>query len=543
MSNLFKKIFKKENLLLFLLFIFLFLIKEINYLFYDTKESPDFPEYFIYLEHFFSKNTITLREHGLAYYYLHAANIFYSFDNLTNFEIHLHKSIQEINFYLFTLGLFGYYLLLRLYDFKKSTIYKTFILINFFPPTIALRLSFKPEILAFTLLPYIIFLIEKFIRSNEKKYLFLSIPFIVTTLTIKGNVLVIVSLYLFYKYWKLLIKTNWKLLFTFIFLVITSLFFITIENNQANGKNIFELQSGATLRKNYDFKAPPNIIYNTNLYKLMSSPIKHNHAGSFIGITLLDTFGDYFDLFWDNDGTIYSQNQHDFFDFQLSNEIKFPSLDLKNDVLIFYQQKNTDVYFYELLSLFLSVYFYYLLISYIFKSTEFRSYLIAVIFGMVILLFHAITGLPENNFDPNVGDTFKPLYYSFTLILSTIFLFTLLIKDNKLNIFNSTVYILLILNIFGFPKIYDYELYPSLSIKIENSFFCNLEKNYFLDEDFKAQTDCNESKIIGQEDSIIQNYFNHEPINLIFIFLIMFSIIYLFFYENSFLFLRKKEFS
>ena len=45
------------------------------------------------------------------------------------------------------------------------------------------------------------------------------------------------------------------------------------------------------------------------MFKMLSSPIKHNHADSFIGITLLETTGDYFDLYWDNDATEFFENR------------------------------------------------------------------------------------------------------------------------------------------------------------------------------------------------------------------------------------------
>ena len=79
---------------------------------------------------------------------------------------------------------------------------------------------------------------------------------------------------------------------------------VTIENNRSNGKNILDIQSGASLESNYDFKAPKSIIYKTNLYKLFSNPVKHTHADSFIAITLLETSGDYFDLI----GTMMQHN-------------------------------------------------------------------------------------------------------------------------------------------------------------------------------------------------------------------------------------------
>ena len=95
-----------------------------------------------------------------------------------------------------------------------------------------------------------------------------------------------------------------------LFLVTLFLFSsLSLENNNANGKSILDIQSGSAIEKNYDFKAPKSIIYKTDLYNLISSPIKHDHADSFIGITLLETNGDYFDLYWDNDATEFFKNR------------------------------------------------------------------------------------------------------------------------------------------------------------------------------------------------------------------------------------------
>ena len=65
------------------------------------------------------------------------------------------------------------------------------------------------------------------------------------------------------------------------------------------------------LKKIITTKPPKSIIYNIDLYELVSNPNKHNHADSFIGITLLETTGDYFDLYWDNDSTNYFKNRRD----------------------------------------------------------------------------------------------------------------------------------------------------------------------------------------------------------------------------------------
>ena len=107
-----------------------------------------------------------------------------------------------MNFYIFIFGLVGYYYLLRLLKFSLNVIFPTLLFINFFPPSISMRLVFKPEILAFALLPWIIYLLEKYLESKNIQNLIVCIPMIISIIAIKGNVLVIVSIYLFFSYFK-----------------------------------------------------------------------------------------------------------------------------------------------------------------------------------------------------------------------------------------------------------------------------------------------------------------------------------------------------
>ena len=144
----------------FIILIFsLIWLKEINFLFYDSTESPDFAEYFVYFDHFANTEFKTAREHGLMYYYLQYLNYFFQYNSFSNFEMFLHKSVQEVNFWIYIYGLIGYFYLLKLYKFKNSTIFITFVFLNFFPVSIVLRLVFKTEILAFAFLPWILYCI------------------------------------------------------------------------------------------------------------------------------------------------------------------------------------------------------------------------------------------------------------------------------------------------------------------------------------------------------------------------------------------------
>ena len=58
------------------------------------------------------------------------------------------------------------------------------------------------------------------------------------------------------------------------------------------------------------------------------------------------------------------------------------------------------------------------------SEPDYRKYL-TVFVGMGVILIHVITGYPNNNFDPLVGDTFKPLYYSFVFLFSFSFVISL----------------------------------------------------------------------------------------------------------------------
>ena len=79
----------------FILLIFsLVWLKEINFLFYDSTESPDFAEYIVYFDHFANTDFKTAREHGLMYYYLQYLNYYFQYNSFSNIELFLHKSLQ-----------------------------------------------------------------------------------------------------------------------------------------------------------------------------------------------------------------------------------------------------------------------------------------------------------------------------------------------------------------------------------------------------------------------------------------------------------------
>ena len=249
----------------------------------------------------------TGREHGTFFYYVHSLSLsrFVENVNQSNFFYLLNRSIQEVNFYIYLVGLIGYYLLLRFFTFKKETIFLTFACLNFFPLAIALRITFKPEILTFALVPWILFCFEKFNFTKDIKYLFFSIPFVVLCITSKGSVLGMVGLFLFIHYLKFIFKIQLKTLGLLLLALIIPLVLISHQDYKVNNSNILEVNHSENYRNNASYK----IIYNLDFPKLFKSPIKYDHSNSFIALTLLDTFGDYFDVYWNNDSSMFFKNR------------------------------------------------------------------------------------------------------------------------------------------------------------------------------------------------------------------------------------------
>ncbi len=517
----------------FLILLFsIFWLKEINYLFYEINDSPDFNKYIIYFDHFFS-NEITNKEHGLMYYYLHSFNYSFFYSDLNNFNFFIHKSVLQINFYIFIFGIVGYYHLLRFFNFSLNVIFPTLIFLNFFPPSISMRLVYKPEILAFALLPWIIYLLEKYLKTKKLVYLLLAVPIVVSTLTIKGNVLVIVSIYIFFSYFKVLVNIPRKQFFIISIISFISFFALSYENNLSNGKSILDIQSGSSIEESYNFKAPFSIIYKTDMYNLLTSPIKHDHANSFIGITLLETTGDYFDLYWDNDATDYFKERKEIFTFVQSNEIKGPEFDKSTSNFIIYQQRMTDVYLYQTIGIIISIFLFYFLIVNTVKNKKYRKYLLAVFVGMAVLLFHSISGVPKNNFDPSVGDTFKPLYYSFVFTLSFTILIAIQLSKRYKRVVYLGIYCLLIVFILGFPKNQEFSPSTNMVEKIQSSVFCSVEKRIYLDSQDIDLINCGNNFTNNETtNDFYKNSFYHKPVNLSFILLNILSVIFLIF-ENK----------
>ena len=212
------------------------------------------------------------------------------------------------NSIFYILGTIGLYQLLRKFNYSKKSIYISLSLLHFFPKIVEMRVLLKPEILVFAFLPWIILGIDDFFENDNRNSLILAL-FPVFTTYIKGSIAGMVTIFLLIKYFRKINKGNFKEILIIFLLFLFILFGVGYENYNHTEKNFFEV----TTTKNYDNVAPVSFIYNLNFWDIYFSPQLGSHNDSFTGITLLDTFGDYYKVNIESADNYYFYYQLDFF--------------------------------------------------------------------------------------------------------------------------------------------------------------------------------------------------------------------------------------
>tara|TARA_B100002052_G_scaffold282517_1_gene292601 strand:- start:3277 stop:4950 length:1674 start_codon:yes stop_codon:yes gene_type:complete len=537
---------KENKLYIFSVTIYIFsllFVKEMNFLFYNTTDSPDFNRYFKYLEYNVGITDYTDSEQGFAYYDIQSLYFYLKNYEITsnNFFVFLGKSIQEVNFILFLIGSAGVAKLLSIFKYNKVQILVSLIFINFLPISISQRIVFKPEILAFALFPWVIVFLEEYFQKRNNLYIFTAGSLSIILFSQKGSIFAMtVSVLILYYFLKFLRLKDKKNVF-FILLPLIALFVLLFqENNQLNQKNIFDIESISQRESQYDNKGSLSLLYKVNPKTLIYTPYKDRHNYSAIHITLLDSFGDYFDLYWDDDSQNYFKGRRDIIKYSVSQEMKIPKLNLQTKQLTIYVQEITDnSYLRKTTSLFISLFFYFLLIKHFFRSEKSRRKFFTLPFiGFFILTTHIITGFPENNFDPNIGDTLKPLYYSFLIVIGMSFLIAE-ISSNKIK---ASVLLAVSLSLFmflyGFPKNYTDNLNVEINELNSYSLFCKINPQYFNFKYDYSKDYCYEKEDLNPYLIEYDNfqYFEKQPNFHLFNYLILLTNILL----GVFLFARKK---
>ena len=200
---------------------------------------------------------------------------------------------------------------MRLKKIGWEKIFLTLSVLNFLPPVFGARLIMKPEILGFTLLPWILLSLYNYFDNKNKTSLILSMPLLGVLATSKGSIALISFVALIVIFYPYINQLNFQdLIFPFVVFLV-SFYLIFSENIAINNVSLFnhEEESG------YLFKAPIAFIYQINITDLIFNPFRNNHSNSLIGITLIDLFGDYFNRYWDNPRSIFIKDRIDLFDF------------------------------------------------------------------------------------------------------------------------------------------------------------------------------------------------------------------------------------
>ena len=517
----------KINTLVFykiLFFLTSYISLTITNLFYMSTISPDFNRYKLYLYYFFGGQTDFLPEQGFIYFFIIAlfcklqiqnfngdfeslmSNVGnqtnFNISNLSAFENKIHLGIQYGNFVIFMFGIFGIYQLLKIRNTSLINIYKIITVITILPLSFQLRLTMKPEILAFAVLPFVILFYEKYLKSKNIYDLIALATTTSVILTLKASITGMILTIFGIKLLSDLKKIKLSKISTLIFIIICFASAISYENYSISNYSMFERSELSDYfdEDEYDNRVSPDVFFNINLQDLILNPENNFHADSLIGITLIDTFGDYFNEYWNKDYTFLKTYRKQFV--QSGNSF---DVDIERNVLtvpfsIFNLEKIR-----KLFGLSLSILFFIKIFKIFTNKHTDKIYIISPLFGILILMLSAL-GFPENNFKPESGDTFKAYYYSFLSIVSLSLILQNYVKNKSLSFFKIAIYIPLILFLIGFPMENNTSLDNQLYIQNSYSLTCSMDKHlidFLVIEEFEYP--CFEATNVSNSSITVSN--------------------------------------
>lgn len=507
---------KDLNIFYFLILISIFYTSFlIFYLSYDIVQSPDFEKYIRYLLFYDGQSTSTGLEQGNLYFYLtyllsFLVNKFIS--NLTTNEI-LNISIHLLNSLIIIFGFIGLFKYLSLKELQKKNIYKSLILIIFLPQLTVIRLSFKPEILAFAFLGWLFYLLEKYKNNKSENYLFQFVLLSAILVTSKVSTALMVGLVLLIE-----IIFHHKYLFSrkylkFYLLFILCFSSISLENYFLNDKFITEVEHDVK----YDNKADLSFFTTLSTSDLIANPNRYFFSDSFSGIILLDTFGDFFKLYWDSEYTELNKERLNFFVINDTNNYNsIPKITYDKSSSLLRISANVDNRHNDInhenesrvrLGMYLTIIFYSTIFLSIFFKTNTKVLILSPLVGIAIVALNA-SGIFINNFDPEVGDSLKTFYYGFFVIIS----FCILVCKffDKFNVPKKTITIFfLVVQMFllGFPFNYSQETFEDMHYKNSILPFCEFNNVYIWDIfNTERQSNCDHETFEFSIDSIKKRF-------------------------------------
>lgn len=483
-KNLRNKFYFNSNYAyLALIFTTLYITFVITNIYFNALSGADNYKYFENILFIFGEKDNTYNNQGILYFFLISLILKLRTDSFNYFEqsIFLSETILLTNIIIFIYGLIGFYKFLKIIDIPKSKSYLIILFFCFFPTFFYLRINMKPEILAFALLPWIFFYFENFLKNRERTniiYMSFILPIIISS---KGSIAAMVIICLFIKYLINFKKFILKDIATGIIVVFFCTLLIFLENFNLGIGNLYNRSP----EDNYNNKANPQIILNVDLERLLKDPKKNYHKDSLFSITLIDLMSDYFELNWKEDSTLFSTNIKPLVvgELNVSNNeyyklfyIDFDNKEIKYSGPGIEYLTYVTTYF----SMIFSLFFLYLYFKVFFtnKLNEVFYNLFPLI-GIFVLILNAVFGFPQNNFDPNVGDTFKVFYYSFLIPFPIIMIFKNIDFKKIKNYFFILLFIFFTYINLGFPKSNNEYLDLELKKRVENTLFCELNRAIF----------------------------------------------------------------
>ncbi len=424
----------------------------IGLIFYDSSKGLDFNKYSKNLNFFLGNEDVVYDSSGTLYFYIVATFLNNQFGNVNNENVSFfyNYSIQFINFILFLIGLSGLYIVFKKKGFKNFDIGISMAVLCFLPTAYYFRLTMKPEVMAFALFPWSIYLLNKFFQSRNLLNTLGSVVVVSTLLTMKASItgMVLLALLFFYKD---KFKKERNILILSIYTLASSFLFILL-NYGLTGAWLFSRPTSLESVDRWNNIASLGFYTNIDLINLYQNPYQHVHSDSFISITLLDTLSDYFRFFWDHE--------------EKTNFIAYDNVKFSENFLI-------QEFLTQYISIIFTIVFYFLIIFLIIKKSQNKIWLGLPFFGLLILIINSF-GFPSKNFDPLTGDLFKVHYYSFFFAIS-FFVLTLHILS-KLK--TAKLLILILIPLFllsiGFPKTINVTRLAGIEEKIENYNLCKI---------------------------------------------------------------------
>lgn len=469
-----------KNLPTIFLILSIFTVFQVSNFYYLVTESPDFQHLSNYLRYGFGELDNTNRDLGLAYFNL--VNIFISFQSnfltFTNLNHLIHNGVLLLNTSLYCLGLLGLFKYLLINNFKKNDVLWSFSIVTYFPQTINMINTMKPEVFAFSLITWVLYFVDYYLKTENSFFLIFSLLPLSLILTSKSSILFLsmgLFLFLFLKnFYKFFKNKNFYLGILLFFLVALLLF----ENYKINNLTILQHVSSSNDGA-YEYIASLNILYNINLRELITLPYSNFHSDSIIGIVLLDTFGDYFNFWAYNDESLF-----------VVNKIK-----IKPFWFI--------THYSQFISIILTSLLYYFSFLFAKRYKQFSHILLAPFFALILLAINAF-GIPIKNYNPITSDTFKTHYYSFLIVITFCLVIVILFQNvSKLKPLIFTIIIFLTSYLYGFPKTSGAEYTEYLESKNSVTILCSL--NSFIIDNFESSKCSNFSYQVCSISKIINN--------------------------------------